>query len=135
MQKITVLHCFAVSLMAIFLVGCGSKPLEVKGNITIKGKPVKSGSINFESADSSGSSLGGTIEDGQYTAVGKESSTGGKTYVRITCVCKTGRKIPAGLPEPPGTMVDEIKVFSFGQNNELTCDLQPGQVNEENFDL
>ena len=135
MKKTTVWHCFAMALGVVFLVGCGSKPLEVKGKITIKGQPVESGSISFEPADSQGSSLGGTIENGQYSAVGKESNTGGKKYVRITCVCKTGRKIPAGMPEPPGTMVDEIKVFSFGEKNELTCELQPGKVNEENFEL
>ena len=109
--------------------------MEVKGSVTFKGQPVKSGSISFVPADSKGPSLGTRIKDGQYSLKNSADNAGGKKYVQITCTYETGQKVPAGPPEPPGTMVDQIKSISFGQNKELTCELQPGQVNEENFDL
>ena len=109
--------------------------MEVEGKVTFKGQPVKSGSIAFEPVDRKGPSLGGVIADGRYSVVNKENNAGGKKYVRITCVYNTGRKVPAGPPEPPGTMVDETNMLEFGRKNELTCELQLGQLNEENFDL
>ncbi len=135
MNRTRILPYLTVALLAVFIVGCGAKPMEVTGKITFKGQPVKSGSITFEPIDKKGSSLGGVIENGEYSVVDKKSNDGGKKYVRITCIYSTGRKVPTGPPEPPGTMVDETKMIEFGQKNELTCELQPGSLNEENFDL
>ncbi len=125
----------AAGLLMVSLIACGGKPMEVKGSVTFKGKPVKSGTISFTPADSKGPSLGTRIKDGKYSISNEVDNAAGKKYVHITCVYETGQKVPVGPPEPPGKMVDQIKMLAFGENKELTCELLSGQVNEENFDL
>jgi hypothetical protein len=106
----------------------------VSGQVLVDGQPMEEGTISFRPADGKGPSLGGTIEQGQYAVTLKAPNAAGEKLVSITGIQRTGRRIPAGPPEPPGTMVDEILILEFGQKGELTCQLTPG-TNRQDFDL
>lgn len=76
------------------------------------GEDVAEGSIRFEPVDRQSASFGGTIANGRYKITVAPSVLKQTTYlVRIDALRKTGRKIPAGPPEPEGTMVEETQAF------------------------
>ncbi len=89
--------------------GCGSRGIPVKGAVSLDGKPVAEGSIAFEPADGKGATVGAAIHDGRYQVAREAGLQAGQKTARILAVYKTGRRVPAGTPEPTGTMVDEVK--------------------------
>src|SRR3954452_20293684 len=46
--------------------GCGSRRRVVPGTVTVDGKPVERGAIQFLPADGAGPTAGGVIENGRY---------------------------------------------------------------------
>jgi hypothetical protein len=136
--------CLAYGLLSVvfglLLLGCGGDGrVTVKGTVRVNGKPAEEGTINFAPMDGQGPSTGGKIDKGTYLLDGKAAVPPGKKRVSITPVQKTGRRIPAGSPFPPGTMVDEVMNFpdleELNKNLLLNVDVVPGKVNEVNFDL
>ena len=134
----------AYSLLAavcgLLVLGCGGGgKVVVKGTVRVNGKPAEEGSINFAPLDGVGPSTGGKIENGTYELEGKAAVVPGKKRVSIAPVQKTGRRIPAGSPFPPGTMVDEVVNFPDLDvlNKDLLSNVEvvPGKVNEIDFDL
>lgn len=117
--------------LLVLACGCGTKLTSVEGNITWDGKPVESGAISFAPADGAGPAIGGEVKDGKYQLVGERGATPGKKTVTITAVRKTGKKIAAGPPEPPGTMVDELDRVSRTE----ACEIVEGKANQHNFEL
>jgi len=118
--------------------GCGTGLVAVEGNVTFDGQPVEKGTIVFEPADGKGATTGGEINNGHYELSGDAGAPPGKKIVRITAVRKTGRKIPAGPPEPPDKMVDELKRYIpdlYNTNSTLSCEIVTGQKNQHHFDL
>jgi len=98
----------AASLILLFAgLGCGGSTTTVSGEVSLDGTPVENGTITFEPADQKGPVMGGPITNGRYVVTGPP----GKKNVLVTASRPTGKKIPAGSPAPPGTMVDEIRVF------------------------
>ena len=108
--------------------GCGSNRCPISGEVTFDGKPVQNGTITFEPIDGQGPTSGGKVTDGRYSLVGDAALLPDKKAVRISASHKTGRKVPAGPPAPPGTMVDEIKRFIpaiYNVKTTLSCDITP----------
>jgi hypothetical protein len=56
----------------------------VSGKVTIKGEPLKDGSIQFVPLDNSGTQSGGGIKDGVYSIDRKNGLKAGKYLVRVT---------------------------------------------------
>lgn len=54
-----------MALLAL-LVGC-NKTTTISGTVTLNGEPIQKGAISFRSADGRGPSIGGMIENGQYS--------------------------------------------------------------------
>jgi hypothetical protein len=132
-----VVMAFAAGWLAA-CAGCGGSNLaNVSGIVTFDGKPIEHGAIVFEPADHAGPVAGGTIENGAYRLEGKGGVSPGKKLVRIVASRPTGRKIEAGLPYPPGTMVDELKPFvpaAYNEKSTLTVDIPAGKVTKD-FEL
>lgn len=124
----------AAAVLLVLTSGCGSGKVAVSGEVLVDGKPLDEGTISFRPADGAGPSLGGAITMGRYDIAVTAPNAAGKKLVSITGIRRTGRRIPAGPPEPPGTTVEEILIVEFGQKGELTCELSPGS-NQEDFDL
>ena len=127
-------------ILGLLLVGCGDGRVVVKGTVRVDGKPAEQGAINFAPLDGQGPSTGGMIDKGMYVLEGKTAVLPGKKRVSITPVLKTGRRIPAGQPFPPGTMVDEVRHVPPDLdelNKEVLANVEvvAGKVNQLNFDL
>lgn len=119
-----------VALLGMCL-GCGGNLTTVEGNVTFDGQPVEQGSIVFEPADGVGPAVGGTIEHGKYQLGSEGGMVSGKKIVRISAVGSTGKKIEAGPPEPPGTLVDEVRQYipsTYNENSTLAIDVAAGKV-------
>ena len=133
--------CRALGMTLVALatgIGCAKPLATVEGNITFDGTPVETGSITLESIDRSGPSAGCTIENGKYKVAGKLGVAPGKKTVRIIGIRKTGKRMEAGPPMPPGTMVDEVEHFIpeiYNSKSTLSLDVVAGQVNQHDFDL
>lgn len=132
---------FVCALLVMSASGCfdSSAPTRVGvyGTVKLDGTPVPEGTISFipEQA-TNGPTAGGQIVQGAY----KITSLGpaiGKYRVEIKSMRKTGKKIEAGTPAPPGTMIDEIEQYipaKYNTNSELVFEFERGD-NEVDFDL
>ncbi len=120
------------------LAGCSASGPSLSGKVTLDDKPIEMGSIALVPIkDTKGPSAGGQIAAGQYKIESSKSGLVAGTYqVQITASVPTGKKIEAGSPLPPGTMVDELVDLPKHYNTESTleCVIAPG-ANEKNFEL
>ena len=116
--------CLAVCL------GCGGGHVAVEGTVSCDGQPIEDGTITFESADGLGGPLSAKIEAGRYKGVGDAATTPGEKIVRVRAMRKTGRKVAAGPPAPPGTMVDQVEAYLpaiyASHQSPLRCELAAG---------
>jgi hypothetical protein len=76
-----------VFILPVVLLGCadpfaGRK--EITGTVTVKGVPMKSGTIYFEPLDSQGTQANQIIEDGKYKIGRPEGLLPGKYIVRLS---------------------------------------------------
>ena len=113
--------------------GCSSDLTMIEGAVTFDGQPVEQGSITFEPASGAGPSAGGTIENGRYQ-IDASGVTPGEMIVRISAVRPTGKKIEAGPPEPPGTMVDEVRPYipaAYNDQSTLKAPVKAGKVTQD----
>lgn len=100
----------------VLMTGCGDGTVVVRGSVSLDGKPADEGSVSFQPADGNGPSSGGSVKDGRFEAAGLLP---GKYKVTVRAALKTGKQIPAGPPNPPGTMMDElIRYPQEGKNPE-----------------
>ena len=131
--------CTLLGLACVFLVaGCGKGKVPIHGTVLFEGTPVEEGMISFEPADGKGPTTGGLITAGKYDLTDQACSTVGEKIVRIVALRKTGRKIPAGSPAPPGTMVDELIQCipkQFNDQSTLKVQVTAGKANTHDFDL
>ena len=124
--------CPIVAALALCL-GCSSDQTTIEGAITFDGQPVERGSITFEPASGAGPSAGGTIENGQYK-IDASGVTPGEMIVRISAVRPTGKKMEAGPPEPPGTLVDEVRPYipaAYNEQSTLKAQVKAGKVTQD----
>lgn len=128
----------AVVTVAWICGGCGNARVPISGNVTFNGKPVDKGVITLEPADRNGPTTGGEIVDGKFKLIGNAAPLPGKKIVRISAVRKTGRKVPAGMPLPPGSMVDELEHYIppiYDAKSNMTCEVSPDGSKEIDFAL
>lgn len=118
-------------LLALFASGCGGNYASVQGTVTLDGAPVETGYLSFIPADAAaGSSLRAPIANGRYVITSTGQLKPGGYRVEIHAPRKTGKKISAGSPSPPGTMVDEeVEAVpdKYNKRTTLTRDLKAGQ--------
>jgi hypothetical protein len=80
-------HFLVVSLLLFSMVGCGDSAggrLSVSGTITLKGQPIKDGSIRFFPLDGQGTENGCPIVNGEFRLEKKDGLKPGKYLVRVT---------------------------------------------------
>jgi hypothetical protein len=96
--------CILVLVVLLFESGCQSKnPLNrkaVSGTVTVDGKPVPNGSINFEPLQSGGVGSGAVISGGSYRISEEDGLPPGK--YRVTIVGIEGEAFAAASGKMPG---------------------------------
>jgi hypothetical protein len=110
----------------------------VEGDVSLDGTPIPAGTISLEPVGGDGPSTGGTITAGHYKLLGNAAPLPGKKLVRIFAGRKTGRKIPASMPAPPGTLFDEYKQYIpdiYNTHSKLTCEVVCQGSNQIDFRL
>ncbi len=132
--------CVAVGLSLAWLTllaGCGVQQRHVEGSVLLDGQPVADGGISFEPADGLGCDFGAKIVNGIYRASAPPQIEPGRLIVRIRAMRKTGRRIPAGPPHPPGTLVDEFVGVPARYNDRsvLSASLERAPITTANFEL
>jgi hypothetical protein len=135
-RRQTLLGLAGAAVMVV--TGCGDGRVRVSGTVVYEGKPLEQGIISFEPADGVGPTTGGLITDGEYDLTGNARSTTGEKIVRIVGSRKSGRKLPAPPPSPPGSMIDEMIQCIPKQYNEkstLKVQITPGNDNIHNFEV
>ncbi|MDR1960341.1 MAG: hypothetical protein LBQ54_15120 [Planctomycetaceae bacterium] len=124
-------------LAALVMTGCGPetvRTVKVSGNVTLDGKPVDRGAIQFIEADGSRPTGGGVITNGTYTA----DVPPGKKKVLVFGLKVTGQE-PLYLGDPNSPMRDKTEPMTPGGYNvaELTpleAEI-PSETKDLNFDL
>ena len=126
----------AVAICLPLSLGCAPAVRIVEGQVTLDGKALASGAIDFEQADGQGRVFGGDIEEGSYRIEIPEAQARGTSVVRIISPQPTGRKVPAGPPASPGAMIDEIAdavPARYNTRSTLKVDLSIATL--QNFEL
>lgn len=145
MSQLSKLSVGATSLVCALLVvsasGCfgSSDPnrVGVYGTVKLDGTPVPEGTISFIPEQSTqGPTAGAQLTKGTYS-ITQSGPAIGKYRVEIKSMRKTGKKIEAGTPAPPGTMMDEIEQYipaKYNTKSELVFEFKRGN-NKADFDL
>ncbi len=134
----TALYCF-VGIALVLLAGCGmnSNRESVEGTVTLDGKPLSEGLIQFiPQQGTGGPSAGAGIAEGRFSIARDKSIFPGKFRVEITAARKTGRKIES--PIAPGRFADETVQYlpaRYNLQSELTAEVTAGGSNQFEFEL
>ncbi|MDB5310792.1 MAG: hypothetical protein JWO38_4994 [Gemmataceae bacterium] len=94
--------CAILACICLAAPGCsGDNRSEVSGTVSLNGRPIEEGSINFIPVEGNqGPGTGGIIRDGKYHIPRANGVTAGKNRVEVRAFRETGRKVqdPTGLP-------------------------------------
>ncbi len=84
-----------IFLAALAIVGCSRSGdrLAASGTVTLDGKPLESGSINFSPVDSSTNGSGGMVKNGEFEIAADSGLPAGKYSVTILAFSPTGRTV------------------------------------------
>lgn len=109
-------------LLALLASGCGGGYAAVQGTVTLDGAPVDTGYLTFVPTDAAlGPSGRASIANGRYAMDASGQLKPGAYRVEIYAQRKTGKKIRAGSPAPPGTMIDEeVEAIPAKYNTQTT---------------
>lgn len=111
----------------------------ISGQIKFKGEPVEDGMITFTPlSPTAGPSTGAKISKGSFSISQESGPVVGSNRVEITAYQKTGNKIEAGTPNPPGTMVDELKQIipkEYNAQSKTSIQINTGDNPNTDFDL
>jgi hypothetical protein len=118
--------------------GCGGNVATIKGDVTLDGKPVETGTITFVPIEGTpGSGARAQVAKGVYSIDSAMGTAPGTYRVEITARRKTGKKIPVGSPAPVGTMADEeVEALPARYNKSSTLkEVLKAGANPVNFPL
>jgi len=136
-------HRAACLLLIAIGAGCsggeaGPERGSLQGNIKLDGQPLTTGSLVLvPTGGTQGPSSGAVIKDGTYSISSDKGPVLGTYRVEIKSTQATGKKIEAGSPMPPGTMVDVMEQLippEYNKDSTLTVEIKSGE-NSKDFAL
>ncbi|WP_439623875.1 hypothetical protein [Gemmata sp.] len=129
----TLTRTLGIAALAALAVGCpdaGSRPVTVRGTVTLDGTPVERGEIVFDPATpGANGSDAGTVADGRFEL---QVSPGPK-LVRIRATRPA--KFKAAIGPSGGPLAENYVPARYNRNTELSADVAPGAANELRFEL
>lgn len=124
----------AVGLLLEVCVGCGSSSgrQAVTGTVSLDGKPLASGSINFQPTPGlKAPSAGAPIENGRFSIPAAQGLLPGEYQVTIVGMQETGRMVD---DEQKGK-VPELAPIRFREAGSLKAKVEPGKKTQFDFQL
>jgi hypothetical protein len=135
-RRVCWLKVTAVAICIELSLGCGPSIHVIEGEVRLDGKPLESGTIDFEPIDNSSRSFGGDVKDGSYRVEIPPEQAKGTSMVRIMSPQPTGRKVPAGPPAMRGATIDEIaEAIPAQYNTRSTLKVDLSIASPHNFEL
>ena len=136
MSRFRVVGAVYAFIAGVVLVGCsnGGDFADVSGTVSYDGHAIESGAITFIPADGKGSTAGGPIKDGKYTATKVPL---GNMKVSISGSKKTGSKKLYPTADSPSVDLTAEALptkYSDRDKSELTFEVKRG-ANEKNWEL
>ncbi len=118
--------------------GCGPDTggrVAVSGHVTLRGTPLKQGTIEFAAKNGSSQS-GGAITEGKYSLSAVQGLPPGQYIVRISSV-EGGSAAPVGPPGPESMNQKgrELIPSEYNAGSKLTAEVTPSGRNEFDFEL
>jgi hypothetical protein len=122
------------------MLGCGSKSdlLEVGGNVSLNGAPLKSGSIRFTLMDSEKVvSAEPAIEDGRYATPPDKGLPPGTYHIMISAIDENSPMvvIKDASGRPLTSAPADLIPAEYNTNSDKTIEVTPGGENQFNFDI
>jgi hypothetical protein len=130
-RRAYLLAALAVGLVAA--AGCGGQPkAHVRGKVTLDGKPVTDGIIQFFPTGATGQTAAGTIKDGVYDV---EASVG-EMKVTISANQVVGKQKMYDTPDSPEIdVLRQLIPARYNTASELKATLKDGTNDNVNFEL
>jgi len=132
------LCCLLLSLLVGTVSGCGKQTGSVSGKVTLNGKALPGGYVNFQSEAAGATAKSSAIQpDGGYSVSGLPV---GPVKITVQGVAVRKLALPKGMPgggESPKSDQAEVFVppqYANAEKSGLTYDVQPGSQ-EHNIDL
>ena len=126
-----VLLCLFICFCLVLLTGCGSSTA-VSGVVTVDGKPVPKGVVNFDPLDGKGQTAGAPIENGNYTvklkpgryrvtAAGEGEGYAGKKQEEVMKMSEQELKKLTANPIPPLAIGNgaEVEIKGGSQKHDI----------------
>jgi hypothetical protein len=129
MNRNTVVVLLLGSLLSA-LPGCsGSGVVQVTGEVTVDGSPLKNGTVSFYSAagEKSGPSAGAIIKEGRDSV----SMLPGPKRVEIQGYKTVGQRRVAGPESPLIDIVEDMLPEKYNAKSELTCEVKRGTTTQD----
>lgn len=101
--------CFALPLYLLLAAGCAKPAGSVSGEVTLDGKPVKSGQITFTPADGQGPIVGGPVTDGKFAV--NNVPTGSKVVSVQSALPPSDAEVSSGDAYVKGAKVAAVKAI------------------------
>jgi hypothetical protein len=119
-----------VGAVTLLQIGCNHAPTtgQVKGSVTLDGKPLEDGTVRFAPLEGRANTSGGLIKSGEFTA----NVPIGKFRVEISSTKIVGG--PADRHSDSVETVVQLIPEKYNTRSELTLDVKSGS-NEPHFDL
>mgnify|MGYP001236411468 CR=1 FL=1 len=129
---------WAALLLCGLLVGCGEKNelgrLRVTGSVTLDGKPLDQGTIEFAPTGETGVSGGAMITDGEYEIPGDRGLPPGTYTVRISSADEKSGEAEK-LPGESDAMAEERIPAKYNTESEITREVKAEGENKFDFKI
>lgn len=131
-------------LLSVPLMGCGAGAVDgppreaVSGKVTLDGKPLEQGAIQFlPASQAEGVSAGAVIAGGSYSIERDNGLVAGRYRVTINSAIGGA---PASPDEPPGAVVEanlpkELLPAKYNTKSELVAEIKAGGPNNLDYEL
>ncbi len=131
--------CYWATLcLCVVLVGCGETNelgrLPVTGSVTLKGKPLDQGTIEFAPTGETGVSGGAMIADGDYQIPGDKGLPPGMYTVRISSADETSGEAEK-LPGESDAMAEERIPAKYNTESKITREVKSNGENKFDFKI
>jgi hypothetical protein len=131
------LHYRALLVPLLLSTGCGGNLASVSGTVSLNGKPIEEGSINFIPIDgTTGAGSGAVITKGKYYIAAARGVAVGRNRIELRAFINTGRQVVDPTAQPGTMTAERVPAFppEYNDKSTLVKEVHWGS-NTINFDI